>query len=71
VRKSNSSEKKSNFSVKKILFFTLASMKKSLFGKEKYFTWKNERQSAWPFSAYSTVLAPALMFYGFSQLVFG
>jgi hypothetical protein len=60
VRKSNSSEKKSNFSVKK-----------SRFGKEKYFTWKNERQSAWPFSAYSTVLAPALMFYGFSQLVFG
>jgi hypothetical protein len=34
VNKSNSSVKKSNFSVKKILFFTLASMKKSRFDKE-------------------------------------
>jgi hypothetical protein len=34
VKKSNSSVKKSTFSVKKILFFTLASMKKSRFGKE-------------------------------------
>jgi hypothetical protein len=35
------SVKKSNFSVKKRLFFTLASMKKSRFGKEKlYLFWK-------------------------------
>jgi hypothetical protein len=37
VKKSNSRVKKSNFSVKKILFFTLASMKKSRFGKENVF----------------------------------
>jgi hypothetical protein len=37
VKKSNSSVKTSNFGVKKILFFTLASMKKSRFGKEKRF----------------------------------
>jgi hypothetical protein len=35
VKKSNSRLKKSSFSVNKILFFTLASMKKSRFGKEK------------------------------------
>jgi hypothetical protein len=29
--------KKSNFSVKKLLFFTLVSMKKSRFGKENCF----------------------------------
>jgi hypothetical protein len=38
VKKSNSSVKKSNFSVKKRLLFTLVSMKKSRFGKEKIFS---------------------------------
>jgi hypothetical protein len=37
------SVKKSNFSVKKILFFTLASMKKSRFGKEKLYMLGNAR----------------------------